>query len=180
MKLSLPIIGLVVILRKSLYLVSQLVDLVLDWCFSPRWPASCTRTLFCKVERHRPCQHFWKKVKLIYEQGNAFVFLFVCLSVCFFFFCCCCCCFFFFAVLYHMPILVLHLMFSLFNFFFLFLLRYLVIFALRIYLLVDGLIHNCCLIDEFFNFPPGALRKLWDVRWLLLKPVRKRNPFRTF
>ena len=97
MKLSLPIIGLVVILRKSLYLVSQLVDLVLGWCFSPRWPAGCTRTLFCKVERHRPCQHFWKKVKLIYEQGNAFVFLFVCLSVCFFFFVffCCCCCFFF-------------------------------------------------------------------------------------
>ena len=64
-------VGLVVILRKSLYLVSQLVDLVLRCCFCPRWPAVCTRTLSCRVELQWLWQHCWKKMKLNYEQGKA-------------------------------------------------------------------------------------------------------------
>ena len=57
-------IALVVILRKSPYLVSQLVDLALRWCFCPRWPAVCIRVLSYRVELQWLCQHCLKKMKL--------------------------------------------------------------------------------------------------------------------
>ena len=65
------VIGLAVILRKSQYLASQLVDLVLLCCFCPRWPAVCTGALSCRVERQWLCQQCWKKMKLNCEQGKA-------------------------------------------------------------------------------------------------------------
>ena len=64
---------LAAILRKSLYLVSRLVEWMLLYCFCPRWPAVCTRTLSYRVEQQWLCQQCLKKMRLNYEQGKAFI-----------------------------------------------------------------------------------------------------------
>lgn len=59
-----------VIPGKSRYLASQVEEWVLLFCFCPRWPAVCTKTLSYRVERQWLCQHCLKKMKLNYEQSK--------------------------------------------------------------------------------------------------------------